>query len=411
MTGFEHGDASHILRDKILSNSGGGSFATTTPTPHQNATYGGAKYRKYNGNPSSEVFTSFTPLTEYVACFAAYFTNSTTTFNFGMRSADGTIQNRVVMDANTANIAIHRNTTALATSSSSVFTIGQWNWIHYWAFINDTTGFGHVRVGSYSNLVVSATGVDTKAHASDSTAAHIGITSVGTSGVSGADDIMVFARSMYFSSATGSTPVVGATITGGTSAATAIITHVYTSGADGVFFVRTVSGTFVAAETITSGGWSATAGNGLGNNQDSLWVREQYILLRTVNSDSSVAWTSSTGASHYTEVDDSATTSDFVSTNTNAQLDEYGTTGSLPPGAEIEAVNVTAYARLNGVSAVNNIVPGLKDGSGNTYDLPANSALSGAYEVHDIIVGRKTGGSRFSDTDVTNSKARITSAT
>jgi hypothetical protein len=223
---------------------------------------------------------------------------------------------------------------------------------------------------------------------------------------------MIFARSMYYTSAS-ALFTVGETVTGGTSGATLVVTHEFDSSGDGCLFVRTVSGTFQVGETLTGGtsGTTATASNALGNNESSLWVREQYIFLATTDSDVLTGWTNSTGAAHYTEVDDPVDTADYVSTNTADQVDEYGTTVTLPPGADIEAVCVSAYSRLNGVSATNNIRVGLDDGAADV-DSDADSALSGSWEVHDLICTRNPNtGDRYTTTEIGNLNIRIISKT
>lgn len=409
MSGFEFNDQA---RDKIQSAASYTNQASS-PAPHQNATYGGSRYGKLT-TVTGMYWLGMPQLREYVICTAI---NLPTTLDTGALdtydSGNATFQAGLTFTGTTGTINLRRAIfTSLGASTPSAFSTNAWNWVHWWGAIDDSAGFAHVRVGSYANEVLSVTGIDTKA----STGAYFDTCRLATNSSSIAyfDDFMVFARSMYYSGASGTVPSPGATITGGTSGATAIITHVFDNGAGaGCFFVRTVSGTFSASESISQGGWSGTAGNALGNNEASLWVREQYIILATTDSDISTGWSNTTsgGASHYTEIDDAATTTDYVSTNTDSQVDEYGTSITLPPGAEIEAVCVSAYSRLNGVSAVNNIRVGVDDGATNV-DADEDSALSGSWEVHDLILTRNPNtGTRYTTTEIGNLNIRITSKT
>lgn len=402
MNGFEFNDQA---RDKLQSASG---YANAAVTPHQNGGSGGSRYGT-TSNSTGFVTLAIPPLREFVICSAVYFANSTGVGNMSaVDSGGGAAQLVLNFTASTGVIVAKRNTTTLATSAASSFATGSWNWVHWWGNIDDSVGFSHTRIGSWANEVLSITGVDTKNTANTTFDLFQG--AAASASAANYDDLMIFARSMYYHGASGSVPAVGATITGGTSGATAVITNVFDNGAgSGCYFVRTVTGAFQAAETISSGGWSGTTGNALANDQDSLWFKEQYIFTRAINGDIATGWTSSTGVAHYTEVDDAATTTDFVSTNTANQVDEFSTTGSLPPGAEIGAVTVSVYARLNGVSTVNNIRPGMDDGAADI-DADADSPLSGSWEVHDLIfTNNPNTGTKYTTTEIGNLHPRITS--
>lgn len=408
MTGFEFNDQA---RDKIQSASGY-TNVNTSPTPHQLSGNGGSRYGRCT-NVIGAFFLGIPSLKEFVVCSAVHIPSAVDTGVIDMYdSGNSSSQCNLVFNGTTGTIVLRRATTTLATSSVSSFATNSWNWVHWWGYIEDLTGFAHVRVGSWANEVLSATGQDTKATVSNT--ADVARISTNASAVANFDDFMIFARSMYYHGGSGTLPSVNQTITGGTSGATAVITHVFDTSNSGCFFVRTVSGTFQVGESLSNGaGWTGIANNALGNNEASLWVKEQYIFTRAINGDVLKGWSNTTSGAgdHWTEVDDAATTTDFISTNTANQVDEYTTTGSLPPGAEIEAVCVSALARLNGVSSVNNIRVGLDDGAADI-DADADSPLSGSYEVHDMIfTNNPNTGVKYTTTEIGNSHPRVTSKT
>ena len=410
MTGYEFGDTA---RDKIQSVNGTVTYQTSTPSPHQNSGYGGAQYRRFATAGAYDLYLGVPTLREFVICKAEYLTTNSVATTDMMDSSSASLQFRCQSTQSTGVLALIRNTTTLVSSSAGVIPGNQWNWLHCWVFVDNTTGFAHARIGSWGNLVATVTGADTQQHATNNFADQARIGALTTSPlVTYSDDLMIFARSIYFSGGSGTLPSSGATLTGSTSGATCLIQQIYSDGSGkGCYFIHTVTGTFQAGETITSGGWSGTSGNALGNDQASLWVPEQYIFLGTLTSDIAAGFTSSTGASHYTEVDDAATITDYVSTNTNGQVDEYDVNVVLPPGADISAVDISAYARLNGVSAVSAIRCGFNDGS-TPVDNSANSPLSGAWESHECIASYNPNtGAKFTTTEIGNLTARITSKT
>lgn len=61
-------------------------------------------------------------------------------------------------------------------------------------------------------------------------------------------------KKLTYTGASGTTPAVGATVTGGTSKATGVITRLFT----GYLVVKDVVGTFSSTEGVTATGWSAT---------------------------------------------------------------------------------------------------------------------------------------------------------
>jgi hypothetical protein len=404
MSGFEFNDSA---RDKGASSS---SYATDTANPHQNSGYGGLRALSLSSG-GNYVTLGFPTLREFVMCSAVYIANAASLYLMDASESSGSIQLRTRIDSTTGALSFMRSTgTTLGTSAGGAVSLNAWNWLHVWGYIDNSNGFAHGRIGSYANNILSVTGVDTQQNASFSYTNQARFQTAGVGHQS--DDFMIFARSMYYTNAS-ALFTVGETVTGGTSGATLAVTHEFDSSGDGCLFVRTVSGTFQVGETLTGGtsGTTATASNALGNNESSLWVREQYIFLATTDSDVLTGWTNSTGAAHYTEVDDPIDTADYVSTNTADQVDEYGTTVTLPPGADIEAVCVSAYSRLNGVSATNNIRVGLDDGAADV-DSDTDSALSGSWEVHDLICTRNPNtGDRYTTTEIGNLNIRIISKT
>lgn len=400
-SGFEYNDQA---RDKFSTATG---YATSTSTPHQNTGFGGARH----WNPGSGNFAqtqSFPTLREYVAVCAFYPSAGIPTLT--MHEPTGDFQTRYLLSATTGAITIRRGSSDLITSASSSFATNTWHWLHTWGKIDNTTGFARARIGSWANLVAEITGVDTQQDASNNYTDSVRLDSTG--GVSYFDDLKVYARSMYYTGGTGGAgvPVVGNTLTGVNSGATLVVTHVFdNAGGSGCVFVMDVSGTFESGETIGNGsGWTAVAGNSLANDQTHLWVDEQYIFLSSTSSDVSVNFDTTTGTDHYTEVDDSADTATYVGTNTPNDLDQFGITTVLPPGAIVDTICASVYARLNGVSAVNNIRPGIYDGAANI-DLEADSALSGSWEVHDVILTHNPNtGLPFTTTEIGNLNLRIT---
>ncbi len=374
MNGWEFGSA---LRDGISSLSTF-NYESTTPDPHQNGGYGGTQYVRGTTN-SLAVSATLPVLKEFVLGVAAYLSAADVGRIDTVYAGGGSLQLNVEFESSTGTIRARRNTTDLTVSAGAVFPTDTWNWIHTWGRISNT-GFCQIRIGSYPNLVVDTGVADTQEHASVGT---IDLIRWFSSGASTAyfDDTLLFARSMYYSAGSGTAPVAAQTLTGGTSGATCTIDTVFDTAGAGCLFISNVSGTFEAGETINNGiGWTATAGNALGNDEASLWVPEQYIKVFPVVSDVSTQWTNSTGANHYGEIDDLATTTDYVSTDTVDQTNVHDVNVTLFPGGSVTVLGVSAYAQLNGVSNVNNIRVGINDGL-TDMDSP-DSVLTGAWDEH-----------------------------
>ncbi len=374
MNGWEFSSA---LRDGI-SNLGTFTYSSTTPDPHRNGAYGGDMYAQ--GSTNSTAFSAALPsLKEFVIGAACYLVAADVGQLHTYYSGGATLQLGLEYESTGGTIKAVRNATTLATSAAAVFPTTTWNWLHMWGKISNT-GFCQVRVGSYPNLVIDTGTVDTQEHASVGTFDLFRWRSDGAS-VAIFDDTVIFARSMYYSAGAGTAPVAAQTLTGGTSGATCTIETVFDTAGDGCLFISGVTGAFVAGETINNGiGWTATAGNDLANTEACLWVPEQYIKVFPVVSDLTTAWTNSTGGTHFDELNDLATTTSYVSTDTVDQTDEYGVDVTLFPGGIVTVLGVSAYAQLNGVSNVNNIQVGINDGL-TDMDSP-NSVLTGAWDEH-----------------------------
>lgn len=374
MNGWEFGSA---LRDGV-STLGTYTYQSTTPDPHQNGGYGGSQYAQ--GTTNSVAYSATLPaLKEFVLGVASYMPAGDVARMHTYYAGGSSFQLGFELETTGGTAAVLRNTTTLATSAGGVIPSVTWNWIHLWGKVSNT-GFAQIRVGSYPNLVCDSGVVDTQDHASVGTFDLIRWFSSGASNVLW-DDTVLFARSMYYSAGSGTAPVAAQTLTGATSGATCTIETVFNTAGAGCLFISGVTGTFEAGETINNGiGWTATAGNDLGNDEASLWVPEQYIKVFPVVSDLATGWTNSTGGNHFGEVDDLATTTDYISTDTVDQTDEFDVNVTLFPGGIVSVLGVSAYAQLNGVSNVNNIRVGINDGLSDM-DSP-DSVLTGAWDEH-----------------------------
>jgi hypothetical protein len=404
------GEDNDTASDGIASSTGG-SYASSSPAPHQNAGNGSQLYRNLTASNAADSFLGTTDLREFIIATAVYTTAISEQEWRARESAGPSTQVSLNIISGTGVLSAKRGATTIGSSAGGSVPIDQWNWHHSWIYIDNSAGFVRHRIGAYSNLVLDTGALDTQAHATINYANQMQMAHpAGAAGTCKYDEFLLFARSLYWSSGSGTLPVAGDTITGSSSGATAIVTHAFSDSTDGAFFVRTVAGAFIAGETITSSGWSGAAGNTLSNTEADLWVPEVYGFNRPLSSDLQKEWTNTTNASgdHFPELAD-ASTATFVSTSTIDQTDIFGTSGTLPPGAAIKVLIAKVYARASGISASDEILLGIDDGSG-AVDLAENSPLSGSYEAHMAIATHNPNtGEEFSTTEIGNLQLRLTS--
>lgn len=252
--------------------------------------------------------------------------------------------------------------TQLAFGTTGQFANNEYNWVMFHGRIG-ASGFMKLRLYSYDNLIVEYSG-DTQPLAKstmDSLQMEAGI-----NGDCRFDDTYVYARSIYFTGALGTTPGIGDTITDSITGATAVVDYVQTSGATGVFFLSFLVGSFGSGNAITSGLWSATASNALTDNKASLWVDELFGVPGTLTADVQTQWPVPASPPHYSLVDDWFDTTDYVATSTSGQTDVYATDfPTLPVSAVIAALVISSLGELNGSTAVTKLVLGYNDGVGN----------------------------------------------
>jgi hypothetical protein len=378
-SGFEFQD---YLYDEIAATISSPTY--NSGTVHTRGGFGGSYSLFCNINDYAQG-NGFPALTEFVSVAAVYKNTGNArlihTYSSGTNGLITSIQND-------GSVSAIRFSTTLATTAPGEVPTTEWSWIHTHGKIDNTTGFYNIRVGTYANSILSGSGVDTQqGGASNNNTDAFKVES--TSGNNYFDDCAVYARSIYYTggSGGGGAPVVGNTLTDGTTGATCTIDYVKDDGAgNGVVFISSLAvASFGSGNTISDGsGWTATASNSLADDEDSLWVKELFMIIARPDSDVTTNWTSSTGANHYTEVDDDATEADYISSDTAAQLDQFGTTVSKPSGTfDIQFVMGTVWAQQNGGS-VNQINIGYEDDTA-VEDADDNIALTGSFDVHSMI--------------------------
>lgn len=295
----------------------------------------------------------------------------------------------------------------LATGTTGLYPNNAYTWSTLHAYM-DAAGFMRLRQFAYANVVLEYSG-NTRSDLGENSVDAIEF-EAGINGDARIDDVYLYARSIYFTAASGSTPSAGATITDGTSGATARADFVQVSGATGVFLVSNVSGAFGRGHTITSGGWSATASNDLGNDEASLWVPEIFGFPGTLDSDVQTQWSFPSSPPHYSLVNDWADTTTYVSTNTSAQTDVYGTAFSTLPGsAVVYGLVVSTLGQQNG-SSITELVLGYNDGTSNEDASPV--VLPASWGRNAVIwTNNQRTGSAFTIPQITALELRLGSLT
>ena len=214
------------------------------------------------------------------------------------------------------------------------------------------------------------------------------------------DDIVVNAATISYNSGI-STPTLGATVTGGTSGSSAVITNYQEPTVTGEGFVvlhpigTTAPAGFIFGETLSDGfGWTATANqkdidlNGLDKNSGR--PPENIIILIRPDQDVSAGLIGSDGNSinNYQQVDDDpfGDTLNYNEGTLVGQEDVYRLADLPFSPATIEAVEVVTYAtRAAGISGIEMAVdPGL----GTTYGASKPTGSGGSFakgnEIFDI---------------------------
>ena len=322
----------------------------------------------------------------------------------------GTDQVTVVMQGASLTIEIRRGAVAgtlLATSGGTIVS-GSWHRIDINFYIDDAAGFIKVYVddpGTYTTPFVQATGVDTN-NAGANRCDRFSLLQP-TGSAARYDDVGVNSLSLSYDAGSGTTPTpLPATITGGTSGATAIVTALGpgTTVAAGRLIVRGVTGTFVDNETITGGGLTASvnAPNGTyvgGLEPNSGPLGPGFIVYLTPNANgtlSQLLGTDSNQVDNYLLVDDNPidALTDGVVGDTDGETDLYGLS-DLPASAQsVNFVQVGAYAFKDGV-AINKLNAAIRTG-GTTYqsapEFDANVAASAAMYKFPFPLNPNTGG-------------------
>ncbi len=292
----------------------------------------------------------------------------------------------------TGLVSIRVATTPVNTALAVLTPGHHWYAVEY--FCDDTNGFINVWVDDI--LWVSFSG-DTKG---DGTFDYWDQLQVSFGDSSSLDDIVVNAATITYTAGT-STPTLGATVTGGTSGATAVITDFLeplTAGEGYIVLeplVSTAPSGFVSGEVLTDGfGWSATSAqkdidaNGLDKNSGR--PPENILLLLRPISDVSVTLVGQDGNSvdNFLNVDDDpfGDTSDYNEGTIIGEEDVYELENMPFSPESIEAVEVVTYAtRAGGIAGIEQ---GVDPGLGVTYGAPDPTGSGGSYakgsEIFDV---------------------------
>jgi hypothetical protein len=271
------------------------------------------------------------------------------------------------------------------------------------AYMHTSTGFAHVFSGTLdlAHRVTTWTG-DTVDFATV-TANQLFIQS-GSSQNWAVDDVVVYARTLFYTSFSSTAVAIGQTVTGGTSGATATVDAVETEGTNGVVYLYLVSGDFVSGEALTfSGGGTATSANALPASIYGL-AAPVFIRARAPTSDltSPAEWTRSSGADDYAAIDDPPHTSDglYLSASATGQKSKHALANapaSLYSGAAFVAVQVGAYQDSGGIGSIRyNVTDGATTNTG------ADKAVSGvdAAVYGDIISRGLDSGVEWTNTEI-----------
>lgn len=276
----------------------------------------------------------------------------------------------VRLDTSTGQALIYRKNyhgsgkTLLGTSTNT-FPINQWVLFEFHIYIDNTNGFVRIYIDNSDTLFYEVTSVDTQ----EDSEGGISNLKLHPTTLGGMDDIAINAPTILYDGGTGSAPVAGNTITGGTSGATATITAVEGNATSGRLWLENVDvdpNPFQDNEIISGSGFSASVNaphssyvNGL--EPQSWRVGDGYIVGMRPNADDTIGCDGSDGnqVNNYQLVDDPAgalSSVDFVSTGTLNTGDLYDIESFTDIGfssgqvSTVNAVNVRTYSRKSGGS-------------------------------------------------------------
>lgn len=302
--------------------------------------------------------------------------------------------------------------TALATGTTGYIPSGQYSWCVLHTYI-DNSGFADLYVHSYANKPLSFTG-DTQESAAFANLDALRFFVDGVSSDVRMDDVLVFARTIYFTTGVNTLPTAEQIITDATTGATARVTFVEGTNTLGVLVVHSVTGTFGLGNTINnvaSGGtWTAVASNALANDKASLWVPEGFSAAGTLTSDVAAGWTGATGGGdHYSQLNDWVTTADYVFSATAGQVDQYGSTPpTIPGGSTVIGLIISLWAESNSNPNVSQVDLGYNDGTGNGVG-PDQVLASNYGRVDTFWTNNSRTGAAFSTGQITALQPRLIS--
>jgi hypothetical protein len=276
------------------------------------------------------------------------FTGATELAWFRVDGLDGSIQ-----------LARGAGTTVIATGAAGTHPIDSNYYtvdIHF--RLDDTIGIFDVFIddpGTYVTPDVTFSG-DTKVGA-DTTWNTIG---VGVGGGWRVDEIAVNSITIRYDGGTGTAPVAGQTITGGTSGATAVITTVEGNATSGVLVLQQWNGTsFQNNEALTSPTLSALVDAPsnkfrFGFEPNSWAVGESHVVHLIPNGAGATTQLTPTAGSNFQCVDETPpNTSDYNASAVNDQLDTYAKSSMPASATQVSVVGVYAYASRDGAT-INN---------------------------------------------------------
>lgn len=423
-TGFERGTGATTAAVHGWTNISGTLTANSTLKNLDSSGAGGS----HSAAPSAGTGRTSTPQfmtgSHREGFFRAYFFSNASGADWAIELVTGgTQQCSVFMDATDQLLRIKRGDyfsgTVLATAVDTV-SAAAWHRIEVHYFIDDSAGFVHVYVdddGSYTTPIVSITGADTKASASDNTIdrAYVIMTIPGLNLVA-VDDVAVNSITMAFDGASGTAPSAGDTITGGTSGSTAVVSQVLGTTA-GYLVLHSVSGAFTDNETITSGGWSASVNAPNASFVDGLTPNSAhcgpgfvvYLAPNGNGTTSGLTGTDGNSTDNYLLVDDdpvNATTEGVVATA--SAYDTYALP-NLPASATlVNAVEVHAYGFKDGTT-INDIDGAIRVGGTDYFTdvlLEGNLSSSADHYAMPFIVN-PVDGANFDVADVNAAEAGV----
>lgn len=283
----------------------------------------------------------------------------------------------------TFDVALLRQTTQVAISAAGVFdclTSGEFRYSFFHAYVANSAGFMHFHDGTFdlAHRVVTFSG-DTTNYATTTVDRLFIQSDVNLDWQ--IDDIVVYARTLFYTGFSGTAAAIGQTLTGGTSGATATVDAIETEGTTGIVYLYLQTGNFVSGETITfSAGGTATTANAL---PSSLYGLAQPVFIRhrapTSDLTSPVEWTRSAGATDYAAIDDPAHTSDgvYLTATAIAQKTKHAI-ADAPSGLYLGAAFIAAqgggFQDAGGIGSLRyNITDGATTETGDDLAVPGTS--------------------------------------